>query len=92
MVNNGAMRRTQIYLGPEVLELLERPAALTGASRSALIRRAIHRTFGDHTASEHLAARSASAGSWGSGGPNGRGCVDAMRGDLNERLSSHGLP
>jgi metal-responsive CopG/Arc/MetJ family transcriptional regulator len=35
------MRRTQVYLGAEDLELLDREAARTGASRSELIRRAI---------------------------------------------------
>jgi metal-responsive CopG/Arc/MetJ family transcriptional regulator len=35
------MGRTQIYLGEEELELLDRAARETGASRSELIRRAI---------------------------------------------------
>jgi hypothetical protein len=43
---SDVMHRTQIYLGKEELEILDRAAAATGASRSELIRRAIHHTFG----------------------------------------------
>lgn len=40
------MGRTQIYLTDEELELLERQKHATGASRSELVRRAIHSTYG----------------------------------------------
>jgi len=40
------MHRTQIHLGDEELRLLELAGAATGASRSALIRRAIIDVYG----------------------------------------------
>jgi Ribbon-helix-helix protein, copG family len=78
--------RTQIYLGPDELELLDRAGLATGASRSELIRRAIRGTFGEKTKAERLLALEASAGSWGLERPPGEEYVDALRGDLNERL------
>jgi metal-responsive CopG/Arc/MetJ family transcriptional regulator len=56
--------RTQIYLGEDELELLERASHDTGASRSELIRRAVRMTFGDQGKDEKLHALQASAGSW----------------------------
>ena len=41
------MGRTQIYLGSDELALLDRAARESGASRSELIRRAVHATFAD---------------------------------------------
>jgi len=41
-----AVGRTQIYLGDEELELLDRKARETGASRSELIRRAVRDAYG----------------------------------------------
>jgi hypothetical protein len=38
--------RTQIHLGDEELDLLDRAARETGASRAELIRRAIKRVYG----------------------------------------------
>jgi predicted transcriptional regulator len=49
---NGVMGRTQIYLGDDELELLDRVARTTGASRSELIRRAVRSTFGEKTKPE----------------------------------------
>jgi len=40
------MGRTQIYLTDEELRLLDERARATGASRSALIRRAVQATYG----------------------------------------------
>ncbi len=40
------MGRTQVYLTAGELELLDREAQQTGASRSALIRRAVTATYG----------------------------------------------
>ena len=91
MVYNDAMGRTQIYLGDEELELLDRVARATGASRSELIRRAVRRTFGEKTNTEKLQALDASAGSWRDRTFTGAEYVDAIRGDLNERLRRLGL-
>ncbi len=88
---SDVMSRTQIYLGEEELALLERASRATGASRSELIRRAVRATFGERTKAERLAALQASAGSWSGRHLSGADYVDAMRGDLNERLRRHGV-
>lgn len=88
---NDAMNRTQIYLRDEEVELLERAGTVTGASRSELIRRAIHHTFGRTTKSEKLRALARSAGSWEDGTVTGAEYVDRVRGDLNQRLRRLGL-
>ena len=41
-----AMTRTQIYLGEDEREVLERVSRATGASASELIRRAVRGTYG----------------------------------------------
>jgi Arc/MetJ-type ribon-helix-helix transcriptional regulator len=91
MVYSDAMGRTQVYLGDEELGLLDRAAAESGASRSELIRRAIRRTFGDHPQEARLEALRRSAGSWKRRGFDGSEYVDAIRGDLDERLRRVGL-
>jgi metal-responsive CopG/Arc/MetJ family transcriptional regulator len=48
------MIRTQIHLDAEIVELLDREAARTGASRAELIRRAVREQFGE---AESFAAR-----------------------------------
>jgi hypothetical protein len=83
--------RTQITLNDEDLELLDRAAEATGASRSELIRRAIHTAYGSRTKEERTAALKRSAGSWRGRNFNGADYVDAVRGDLNERLGRLGL-
>ena len=88
---SGVVGRTQIYLGEEELELLDRVAEATGASRSELIRRAVRGTFGETTKAERRRALAASAGSWGGRPVTGADYVDAMRGDLNERLHRFGV-
>jgi Arc/MetJ-type ribon-helix-helix transcriptional regulator len=85
------MSRTQVYLNKEELDLLDRVARATGASRSELIRRAIRSTFGEKTKAERLRALEASAGSWSGRSFTGAEYVDAIRGDLNERLRKIGL-
>ena len=50
------MGRTQIYLGEDELELLDRESRTTGASRSELIRRAVRSAFGERTTAERLEA------------------------------------
>ena len=91
MVYSGVVGRTQIYLGEEELELLDRVARATGASRSELIRRAVRSTFGERTKAEKLQALKASAGSWRGRRFTGADYVDTIRGDLNQRLRRLGL-
>ena len=85
------MGRTQVYLGDKELALLEEAARATGASRSALIRQAVRRTFGPLAKAEKLRALEASAGSWSGRNFTGAEYVDAIRGDLNERLRALGM-
>jgi Arc/MetJ-type ribon-helix-helix transcriptional regulator len=90
-VYNGVVGRTQIYLGDDELELLDRVARATGASRSELIRRAIRNTFGERTKAERIRALEETAGSFRGRRATGADYVDAFRGDLNERLNQQGL-
>jgi Arc/MetJ-type ribon-helix-helix transcriptional regulator len=83
--------RTQITLNDEEIELLDRAATESGASRSELIRRAIRTTYGARSKEERVAALKRSAGSWRRRDFAGADYVDAVRGDLNERLSRLGL-
>ncbi len=85
------MGRTQVYLGQEELDLLDAVAAETGASRSELIRRAVRRAYGDASTAERLRALADSAGSWVDREFTGAEYVEALRGDLGERLSRLGL-
>ena len=85
------MGRTQVYLGDEELELLDRAARVAGASRSELIRRAVRESFGAKGKTERRRALAASAGSWRGRSFTGEEYVDGVRGDLNERLQRLGL-
>ena len=85
------MGRTQIYLGTDELELLDRVSRATGASRSELVRRAVRSTFGQPTKDDRLLALQASAGSWRDRDLSGGEYVDSLRGDLSERLGRLGL-
>lgn len=91
MVYSGVVGRTQIYLGDDELELLDRESRATGASRSELIRRAVRNAFGEPSTPERLRALKVSAGSWQRRTTTGAEYVDAVRGDLNERLGDGGL-
>lgn len=91
MVYSDTIGRTQIYLGREELELLDRVARASGASRSELVRRAVRSAFGEPTKAEKLLALEASAGSWHGRRFSGSEYVDAVRGDLSERLGRLGL-
>ena len=92
MVYSGVVGRTQVYLGDEELALLARVSHDTGASRSELIRRAVRKSFGvDQTLAEKRQAIAASAGSWKGRSFTGAEYVDAIRGDLNERLAKSGI-
>ena len=83
--------RTQITLNDEELALLDRAAKATGASRSELIRRAIHVAYGSRSKAERTAALKRSAGSWQGRDFTGADYVDAIRDNLNDRLSRLGL-
>jgi Arc/MetJ-type ribon-helix-helix transcriptional regulator len=88
VVYGGVVARTQVYLGEDELELLDRASERTGASRSELIRRAVQATFGERRRDERLRALQASAGSWRGRRKSGAEYVDDLRGgDLDERLS-----
>jgi hypothetical protein len=86
VVHSDTVGRTQIYLGTDELELLDRVARVTGASRSELVRRAVRSTFGQPTKADKLQALQASAGSWRGRDFTGAEYVDSARGDLNQRL------
>lgn len=88
---SAAVGRTQVYLGQEELELLDRAAAETGASRSELIRRAVRSTYGAPAKEARLEALRRSAGSWKGRRFTGSSYVEAVRGDLDERLRRIGL-
>lgn len=83
--------RTQITLNDEELELLDRAARATGASRSELIRRAIHTAYGSRSTEERAAALKRSAGSWRGRVFTGADYVDAIRDNLSDRLKRLGL-
>lgn len=85
------MGRTQVYLGSEELDLLDRVARATGASRSELIRRAVRGTFGERAKGDKIRALDASAGSWRGRDFTGAEYVDALRDDLDARLNRLGL-
>jgi metal-responsive CopG/Arc/MetJ family transcriptional regulator len=85
------MGRTQVYLGEDELGLLDRAARATGASRSELIRRAVRESFGGAAKAERKRALAASAGSLKHRSFTGSEYVDAIRGDLSERLRRLGL-
>ncbi len=85
------MGRTQVYLGDEELALLDQAAGSTGASRSELIRRAVRHTFGAMSTADKLRALDVTAGLWADRRFTGAEYVDAIRGDLNERLRKLGL-
>jgi metal-responsive CopG/Arc/MetJ family transcriptional regulator len=89
-VYSDTMQRTQVYLGSEELELLDRAAIRTGASRSELIRRAIRDRYGDRDWASRRAALQQSAGAWAEREQTGAATVDATRRDLNDRLARLG--
>lgn len=91
MMYSGVVGRTQVYLTEKELELLDRAGQASGASRSELIRRAVRAAFGDGDGSERLAAVQQAAGIWQDRRFTGAQYVDAIRGDLNERLRRLGI-
>jgi Arc/MetJ-type ribon-helix-helix transcriptional regulator len=83
--------RTQITLNDEELELLDCAARTTGASRSELIRRAIHTAYGSRSKEQRTAALKRTAGAWRGRDFTGAEYVDAIRDDLDDRLNRLGL-
>ncbi len=88
----GDVMRTQVTLGKEELELLDRAAKASGASR---VRTHSTRNSpclrGLGSKQERVAALDHSRGSWRGRDFTGTEYVDAIRGDLNERLARLGL-
>jgi Arc/MetJ-type ribon-helix-helix transcriptional regulator len=91
MVYSDTMPRTQVYLEDTELELLERAGRATGASRSELIRRAVRSAYGEPDKDERLRILQETAGIWRDRPFTGAEYVDAIRGDLNERLKRLGF-
>jgi Arc/MetJ-type ribon-helix-helix transcriptional regulator len=91
MMYSDVVQRTQIYLTAQEAKLLERESERTGASRSELIRRAIRAQYGQLDAEAKLAALRRAAGVWKDRPFTGAEYVDAIRGDLNDRLKALGL-
>ena len=89
------MSRTQIYLGQEELDLLDRAAQESGASRSELIRRAVRVQYARYatlTKEERVARLMAVAGSWKDRKFTGEEYVRAIRsGDMNSNLRRLGM-
>lgn len=90
LVYGGAMERTQVYLSEEDLVLLEREADRSGASRSELIRRAVRARYGPTDVAARRDALDRSAGSWRDRDVTGERYVEAVRGDLTDRLDRLG--
>jgi len=88
-----SMTRTQIYLGDDERELLDRMSKATGASASELIRRAIRSAYLlELTKEEKLDALQRAAGLWADRDFTGAEYVDAIRGgDMNEGLRRLGI-
>jgi hypothetical protein len=88
------MGRTQIYLTDQELELLDRAARASGASRSELIRRAVREQYGqeERTPEERLAGLRAARGVWRDRPFTGDDYVRAIRsGDMNANLRRLGV-
>jgi hypothetical protein len=82
---------TGTHLGGYELELLDRVACLTGASRSEFVRRALSSTFGQPRQADTLRGLAASAGPWRDRDFTGSEFVGANRGDLGTRRGRIGL-
>jgi len=85
------MARAQIYLSDAELALLDRAERTTGASRSELIRRAVRSTYGEPDKEERLKALRQAKGIWRDRTFTGAEYVDAVRGNLDDRLRRLGF-
>jgi len=70
------MRRVQVFLGDEELAFLDR---------------AVRQTYGSASTKDRLQALQDTAGTWSDRPFTGAQHVDAIRGDLNERLRMLGM-
>jgi hypothetical protein len=84
---SDVMQRTQIYLDDQEVSALESAAVRTGASRSELIRRAIRAQYGEQPLVSRLEALRSSSGTWTGRDYTGSQYVEAIRGDVNDRLA-----
>lgn len=73
------MQRTQIYLGPEEVELLEEASRRTGATKSSLIRMAVRRQYGRPNTEARIADLVATAGLWSDRAESAADYVDEVR-------------
>lgn len=82
------MIRTQIHLDADVIELLDREAARTGASRAELIRRAVRDRYGTGAPyATRLERRMTAFGAWQDRSFTGDEYIRAIRsGDMNVNL------
>jgi hypothetical protein len=87
MMYNDVVHRTQIYLDDHEVSALDAAAARTGASRSELIRRAIRAQYGERPAATRIDALRSSAGAWTDREYTGAHFVDALRGNVSDRLA-----
>lgn len=84
---SDVVHRTQVYLDEAEVEALDAASTRTGASRSELIRRAIRAHYGQTSRDARAFALRTSAGAWRGRPLTGAQYVDAIRGDVNERLA-----
>jgi metal-responsive CopG/Arc/MetJ family transcriptional regulator len=82
-----SMHRTQIYLDDIEVAALDSASTRTGASRSELIRRAIRAQYGQVEPRARVEALRSSAGAWHDREQTGAEYVDAIRGDVNDRVA-----
>lgn len=87
MMYSDVVHRTQIYLDDAEVEALDAASTRTGASRSELIRRAIRAHYGQTSRDDRASALRSSAGAWRGRCETGAQYVDAIRGDVNDRLA-----
>ncbi|WP_375388204.1 ribbon-helix-helix protein, CopG family [uncultured Amnibacterium sp.] len=75
------MERTQISLNPAERSLLDAEMARTGRSMSALVRDAVHATYGGghRDVDDDLAVLSAVSGAWTGRSTDGADWVDSLR-------------
>jgi len=84
MMDDGLVRRTQIYLDDDDVFALDLAAVRSGVSRSELIRQAIRAQYGERPTPSPLEAIRSSAGAWTGRKYTGSHFVDSMRDDIHD--------